>query len=122
MVGMKSYGNALKSLWTGKCTVRTRITSTDEKTGRETDGEKVIFEEVPCRISFENVNVLSQTDAAYPKTQTITLFTGRETDIPPGSKITVTQNGITDDYEMSGVPAVYSTHRETPLALFRGWA
>ncbi len=122
MVNVKSYGAAVKSLWRSSCTVKTRTVATDEKTGRETDGEEVIFENIPCRISFESANVLSQSDAAYPKTQTITLFTDRETDIPPGSKITVTHNGVTESYEMSGVPAVYSTHRETPLALFGGWA
>jgi len=43
-------------------------------------------------------------------------------DIPEGSKITVTQNGVTHDYERSGKPAVYSCHQEVPLELFKEWA
>lgn len=123
MVGSELlYEKAIKKLWTGVCTVKTYVTATDEKTGRETSSEKIIFEKLPCRISFENTGALVQSDSAYPTVQTITLFSARDTDIPPGSKITVTQNGVTADYERSGVPAVYSTHRETPLVLFRGWA
>ena len=43
-------------------------------------------------------------------------------DIPEGSKITVTQKGVTRDYERSGTPAVYSVHQEVPLELWEGWA
>ena len=54
--------------------------------------------------------------------QSVVLYIDPSVDIPEGSKVTVTQNGVTRDYERSGTPAVYSTHQEIPLELFRGWA
>ena len=54
--------------------------------------------------------------------QSVTLYIDPSVDIPEGSKITVTQNGVTRDYERSGRPAVYSCHQEIPLELFKGWA
>lgn len=54
--------------------------------------------------------------------RSVTLYIDPSVDIPEGSKVTVTQNGVTRDYEQSGTPAVYSTHKEIPLELFRGWA
>ena len=56
------------------------------------------------------------------KIQSITLFIDRAVTVPEGSKITVTQNGVTGVYEKSGKPAIYSTHQEIPLELFKGWA
>ena len=48
--------------------------------------------------------------------------TGIAVEIPEGSKITVTQNGVTCDYEQSGKAAVFTYHKEVPLELFREWA
>ena len=39
-----------------------------------------------------------------------------------GSKITVTQNGVTTDYASSGKPAVYETHQEVILELKEKWS
>lgn len=54
--------------------------------------------------------------------QSVTLYIDPSVDIPEGSKVTVTQNGVTRDYERGGTPAVYTTHQEIPLELFEGWA
>lgn len=54
--------------------------------------------------------------------QTVTLYIDPDLEIPEGSKITVTQNGVIGDYERSGKAAVYTCHQEVPLELFRGWA
>ena len=110
MVGGKSYAAAIKSLWRGKCTVTVRNNdTTDENTGRVVVGEVDTYTDEPCRIS---ANII----------QSITLFIDRAVVIPEGSKITVTQNGATAVYEKSGKPAVYSTHQEIPLEIFKGWA
>ena len=54
--------------------------------------------------------------------QSVVLYIDPSVDIPEGSKITVTQNGMTRDYERSGKSAVYSCHQEVPLELFKEWA
>lgn len=123
MVGGKSYATAIKSLWRGKCTVTVRNNdTTDENTGRVAVGEVDTYTDEPCRISFDTVNATQPENNAANIVQSITLFIDRAVAIPEGSKITVTQNGVTAIYEKSGKPAVYSTHQEIPLELFKGWA
>lgn len=123
MVGGKSYAAAIKSLWQGKCTVTVRNNdTTDENTGRVVVGEVDTYTNEPCRISFDTVNATQPENNAANIVQSITLYIDREVVIPEGSKITVTQNGVTAVYEKSGKPAVYSTHQEIPLEIFKGWA
>ena len=123
MVGGKSYAAAIKSLWRGKCTVTVRNNdTTDENTGRVAIGEVDTYTDEPCRISFDTVNATQPENNAANIVQSITLFIDRAVVIPEGSKITVTQNGVTAVYEKSGKPAVYSTHQEIPLEIFKGWA
>ena len=123
MVGGKSYAAAIKSLWRGKCTVTVRNNdTTDENPGRVVVGEVDTYTNEPCRISFDTVNATQPENNAANIVQSITLFIDRAVVIPEGSKITVTQNGVTAVYEKSGKPAVYSTHQEIPLEIFKGWA
>lgn len=123
MVGGKSYAATIKSLWQGKCTVTVRNNdTTDENTGRVVVGEVDTYTNEPCRISFDTVNATQPENNAANIVQSITLFIDRAVVIPEGSKITVTQNGVTAVYEKSGKPAVYSTHQEIPLEIFKGWA
>ena len=123
MVGSNKYASAIKSLWRGKCTVTVRNNdTTDENTGRVVVGEVDTYTDEPCRISFDTVNATQTENNAANIIQSITLFIDREVVIPEGSKITVTQNGATAVYEKSGKPAVYSTHQEIPLEIFKGWA
>ena len=56
------------------------------------------------------------------QTQGTKLFIAPEIKVKPGSKIVVEQNGVTTEYSASGVPAVYPSHVEIKLELFRGWA
>lgn len=123
MVGNKLYASAIKSLWTGECTVTARNNDvTDEKTGRVVENEVDVCKNEPCRISFDTVKETRPESNAAEIAQSITLFIDRGVTVPPGSKITVTQNGVTAEYEQSGKSAAYSTHQEIPLELFKGWA
>jgi len=121
-MGMDLYTKAVKSLWKGKCTVTVRENVTNEKTGRTEVKEADVYQDEPCRISFDTVKATEPTSGAAQVTQSVTLFIDPGVDIPPGSKITVTQNGTTGVYEQSGEPAVYSVHKEIPLELFKRWA
>lgn len=120
--GIDLYEKAIKSLWNGFCTVTVRKSITDAHTGRAVTSEVDTCTDEPCRITFDTVSTTELSSNAAKSVQRITLFVDRKVDIPPGSKITVTQNGVTGEYERSGIPAVYSVHKEIPLALFEGWA
>lgn len=122
MVNEKMYTAALKSLWTGKCTITINNTNTvDKNTGRTVLSKTDIYMDEPCRISFDTVNVPEQIASASKAVQSITLFISNKINIPPGSKITVTQNGVTAEYVKSGKPAVYTAHQEIPLELKKEW-
>ena len=75
----------------------------------------------PCRLSFSSSPSVSGGDIPEIN-QTVKLFFSPEITVKEGSKITVTQNGVTTEYKQSGVPAVYQSHTEIILELFKGWA
>lgn len=83
--------------------------------------DDVLFEDTPCKLVFKTLTG-SGNGVASSVTQSVKLILGAEKRIPSGSKITVTQNGITADYEKTGEPGMYTNHQEIMLELFSGWA
>ena len=102
---------AQEETYDGKCTVTEFQPIKDPKT-------KI----TSCRLSYSNVSAVDQTEAAAKTAQVTKLFLSPDTQIKSGSKITVTQAGITRAYECSGVPAVYPTHQEIVLTLSERYA
>lgn len=122
MVRRKAYKRAIQSLWDGRATITVLNGVLDPATGRTEPVERVTAEDLPCRISYTTVKAAAPAEEAAQVAQAVTLYIDPAVDIPAGSRVTVTQNGVTLDYERSGKAAVYSCHQEVPLALFRGWA
>ena len=113
---------AIELLYTGLCIVQTY-----EKTKRENGStrftEVTKYDEEPCRISFSDSTIIAtQENLAGLKGQRVKLFIAPELDIPPGCKITVTQDDITVTYAASSECAHYPTHQEIELKLFEKWA
>lgn len=113
---------ALESLYKGVCDVYEFEPSKDPVTGITRHQEQRVLEGIPCRVSFSSSPQASQLDGPASVAQVIKLFTAPEHLIRPGSKIVVVQNGRTTEYEASGQPAVYTSHQEISLSLFKGWA
>ena len=112
----------IETLYTGKCTIteHQKVKNENKSTGF---AEVVVLTDEPCRLSFNTINSTSQTDtSASAVVQTVKVFLAPEIQVKPGSKLTITQNGVTTDYKSSGEPAFYSTHQEIVLELFKGWA
>lgn len=116
------HKKALQMLWKGTCSVFIREERLNPITKRTEFEEVCIYENQPCKLSFERLTTTTENSNAALITQGAKLFLSPTIEIPPGSKITVTQNGKTTDYERSGEPAIYTNHQEVPLELFRGWA
>lgn len=89
---------------------------------RKNNKEFTVQEKKPCRISFEDIYSNEETDTEAKKAQKIKLFIAPELVIKPGSKIVVTGRGRTTIYKNSGEAAVYNTHQEIMLELWKGWA
>ena len=93
------------------------------KNGEFTDKkEKTIFENQPCRLSFEDIYSNSESDTQSITTQKVKLFISPDIEIPSGCKIDVTRLGKTKSYKSSGEPAIYFSHQEIILELFKVWA
>lgn len=76
----------------------------------------------PCRVSFEDIYANTETDTEAKVIQKIKLFIAPEIVIKPGSKIVVTRKNRVTEYKNSGESAVYDTHQEIMLELWKGWA
>lgn len=113
---------ALEEIHDGTCTIIEYGEVMDETTKITNMQEVTIVENQPCRLSFSSLNAVVQTDSAAAMSQGIKLFVSPEITVKPGSKIIVTQAGVTTEYKCSGVPAVYPSHTEIMLELFKGWA
>lgn len=108
---------AQESGYYGKATVVEYVKVTNKKHLTKNE-EKVVLENQPCRLSFESIKQAVQTETVANTPQIVKLFIAPDVIIKAGSKITVTQSGITADYTYSSVPAVYPTHQEIILKLY----
>lgn len=125
---------AVESLYFGTCSVSVSVPAFDEITKQTTNTETTIFTNKPCRLSFisappsdklaatSQTLIHSDTPRAHFVDQQIKLFIDPALDIPPGSKISVTQNGVTSHFKSSGAPAVYSSHQEIELVRLDNFA
>ncbi len=116
----KAARRALDATYEGVCRIIEYESKTDEDdTGLTEQYETAVLEDQPCRLSFEKINPASQKDMAAVVSQGVKLFLAPDIKVTAGSKIVVTQNGVTSEYQASGVPAVYPTHQEIMLELWK---
>ena len=115
-----SVRKTLERGYTGTFTVteRQKVARDDHSTGF---AEVQTVTDQPCRLSFTTSPAAGDGDTAA-LTQSVKLFCAPEVTILEGSRVTVTQNGVTGEYARSGMAAMYDTHAEYALEAFRGWA
>lgn len=112
---------AMESTYKGSLTVTEHRKVRNEQTKLTETADVIVLENQPCRLSFESVAPVQQSETAAAVSQTVKLFVSPDVVISPGSKLTVTQNGVTTDYTRSGIAAVYPSHQEIMLDLFERW-
>ncbi len=113
---------AIESTYDGVLSVTEHKKVKDESTKMTSYQDVVVLDAQPCRLSFEQLKTAIQSDSAASVAQTTKLFVSPDIVIKAGSKITVVQAGVTTDYTSSGIPAVYDTHQEIIIDLFKDWA
>ena len=108
---------AIESMYDGVCTIteQQKVQRPNKTTGFE---DVVVHEDIPCRLSFKTTDSTNQTETASIANQTVKVFLAPEINVKEGSKLAITQNGITKEYKASGSPALYSTHQEIILEIF----
>lgn len=112
--------SAIESHYDATCNIIEKQSVTERNITK--NNEEVIESDKPCRVSFEDIYANTETDTEAKKLQKIKLFIAPELNIKPGSKIVVTSRGRTTEYKNSGEPAIYDTHQEIMLELWKGWA
>lgn len=122
MVKYDKAKKAIEALYEGLCTIYIQEKDKDEETGETVFTETAIITDEPCRLSFTSFPATNIISNAPVLGQATKLFISPGVTVPPGSKLVVTQNGITTTYSNSGEPARYVTHQEIGLELFKGWA
>lgn len=84
--------------------------------------EVTVLSDQCCKLCFKSVHITGDGSAASVQ-QSVSLHIAPDIEIKAGSKITVTlQTGQSYEYSRSGLPAVYPSHQEVPLEIFRGYA
>lgn len=119
---VNAHREALRKLWDGLCDVYVRKTEVNKANGRDAPEWIRTVHRQPCRLSFSTVSPTTARDDAALIRQTVKLFLAKDVDVPPGSKLVVTQEGRTRTYVDTGEPAVYRHHQEITLERKEEWA
>lgn len=116
------HRKAVESTYTDRATVTEWGKCKDKKTKLINFCEKTVLEDQPCKLSYEKLQNTAQGEAAASAGQIIKLFLSPDIRIKPGSKITVTHVGLTEEFSHSGRAGIYFSHQEIMLIPFKGWA
>jgi hypothetical protein len=115
---------ALERLWKDRCTIYTQEKVKDPTTKLTDFEEKPLFQDQPCKLSFETLNS-SSGDPVAVVSQTVKLFLSPDLEIPAGCKIVVTRFNDLErkfTYSQSGEAGVFTNHQEIQLVPFKGYA
>lgn len=118
----KMHRAVIETTYDGLCRVYEKKPVFNPDTGVTSQKEVCLVENLPCHLSFSGTGPSVETGTVTNIIQTIKLFLAPEIVIAPGSRIEVTQQGRTENYGQSGKAAVYSSHQEILLELWKGYA
>ena len=119
---IKQARKAIESLYDSTCTVIEYRQEKDPVTKKTVSKEVTVHQDKACRLSYSSNKNANQTESGNAIAQIIKVFISPNLDIKAGAKIIITGRGQTVEYKNSSVPAVYDTHQEIVLELFKGWA
>lgn len=119
---MVDTSKALQKLWNDTCSIYTYGKTVNSTTKRTEFAESLLYENQPCKLSFETLTSTSEADHAPSIAQGVKLFIDVGLSIPDGSKVVITRGLNTFTYKSSGEPGIFTNHQEINLELFEGWA
>lgn len=118
--------NPLKMLWKDTCTIQNTVKMVQPDGSSAVVWATIVTDE-PCKLSFlwNNVNMnptTSETYAAQKVIQQSKLFIRPDLNIPEGSRIAVTRDGLTYFYRNSGKASRFTNHQEIIMEVIDEWA
>lgn len=115
----RMHRQAIEATYDGVCSVY-RMRSVKDPDTKVTRQERELMQgDIPCHLSYSSTAPAAGSDTFATVPQTIKLFLAPEIMIPPGCQIEVMQQGRTECYSQSGKAAVYSSHQEILLELWK---
>lgn len=121
---VNAHRKALERLWRDRCTVYVQKERTDPDTNLTDFQETPLFENQPCKLSFEKLTSTDENHTAAVS-QAVKLFLSPDVVIPAGCKIVVKRFNETERefiYSQSGETGVFTNHQEITLTLWEGRA
>lgn len=116
------HRKAIESQYRGTCDIYEYKTVKNPETKISSKEPVLVNEKIPCKLSYENISVVGDSNGAAQKAIVAKLFIAPEVEVKAGSKIIVTQDGITKEFAKSGEPGIFPSHQEIMLNLFERWA
>lgn len=118
----RRHRKAIEAAYDGVCRIYGIQSVKNPETKVTRQEEAVSQENITCRLSYSSAAPASGSGTVTAVSQVIKLFLAPELVIPPGSRIEVIQQGRTESYAQSGKAAVYPSHQEILLELWKGYA
>lgn len=119
---MNAVRKAIESQYKGRCNIFEYKSVTDPITKITSPKEVLVYKNFPCKLSYEKIDTTNQSTGAAEMSMLTKLFITPDINIKAGSKIVVTQNGVTTAFANSGEAGRFSNHQEIMLTLFERWA
>lgn len=116
------HRRTIEATYDGTCRIYGMRPVKDPGTKATRQEEALVRDGIACHLSYSSTAPAAGSDTVTAVAQTIKLFLAPEPVIPPGSRVEVTQQGRTESYAQSGKAAVYSSHQEIVLELWKGYA
>ncbi len=121
MYAREMHRKLIESSYDGLCSVYEYAKKKDEKSKLTKGTEILVVKDIPCHLSFSSIPAASGDGTVVSRQQTVKLFLAPEVPVKAGSKIVVTQNGVTKAYKGSSEPAIYTSHQEINVELLKEW-
>lgn len=118
----RMHRKAIEATYDGTCRIYGMQSVKDPVTKVTRQEEAIVQDGVVCHLSYSNTAPAAGSDTVAGVAQTIKLFLAPELVVPPGCRIEVTQQGRTESYAQSGKAAVYSSHQEILLEIWKEYA
>ena len=118
----RMHRKAVEATYDGTCRIYGMQSVKDPVTKVTRQDEALVQDGIACHLSYSSAAPAAGSDTATAVAQTIKLFMTPELTVPPGCRIEVTQQGRAESYAQSGKAAVYPSHQEILLELWKGYA
>ena len=118
----RMHRKAIEATYDGTCRIYGMQSLKDPVTKVTRQEETLVQDGIACHLSYSSTALAAGSDTVTGVAQTIKLFLDPEPVVPPGSRIEVTQQGRTESYAQSGKAAVYSSHQEILLEIWKEYA